>query len=154
MIEGSTYKVIGNDDNSSFYLTAYSGGKWLFTVLVKKSLDGMAPEGLDSLFNEMLGSDPYNRDMAKKKLMYSANSHACICETLRTVYDEVYGLPEGETKERITELLVDAYVMGKKMADRLTYYRVTYKDGTGSEAINLERICGYVDRIKKRRARM
>jgi hypothetical protein len=94
------------------------------------------------------------RGPAKKTLIYGTNRFKCICETLRLIYDEIYDMEEGEKKEKITDLLVDAMVMGKKMHQRLEYYKTTYpQDTTGHNAKNLQRIPGSSARAKMRRAR-
>jgi len=50
-------------------------------------------------------------------------------------------------KDKITDLLVDCFIMGKKMSDRLHYYQNTYKDMTGSRGNNLP---GFGDRRGRR----
>jgi hypothetical protein len=69
-----------------------------------------------------------------------------ICEKLRTIYDEL----EGPGKESITEKLIDALIMAKKMKRRLEYYHKTYKDTTGSNAVRLEP-CREIQTRKTRR---
>lgn len=76
------------------------------------------------------------------QLKYHTNNKKHICETLRMIYDEVYLLPEGKTKHTMTELLVDAMIMGKKMQDRLSYYQKTYKDNTGNKAESIVGLTG------------
>ena len=71
------------------------------------------------------------RRSARKKLIYGTNSHECICETLRTIYDEVHGLKDEKLKEAITEKLVDAFIMAKKMQYRLLYYHDKYNEPSG-----------------------
>ena len=71
------------------------------------------------------------RRAARKKLIYGTNSHECICETLRFIYDLIHDSKDEELKEAITEKLVDAFIMAKKMQCRLLYYKTTYKDETG-----------------------
>jgi hypothetical protein len=97
--------------------------------------------------------DDRTRKYAKKDLTYGINSHNCICEQLRMLYDEVYKLPDGARKDTMTELLIDAFIMGKKMADRLGYYKRTYVDATGNNGLNLSRIYGTNKRGKMRRKR-
>ena len=94
-----------------------------------------------------------DKHMARKSLMIGANNKKHICETLRLIYDEVYELPDSESKDAMTELLVEALLMAKKMQNRLSYYQKTYKDNTGNKAINIFRIPGSVSRSKKRRLR-
>lgn len=95
----------------------------------------------------------YSRESALKSLTRKANSVQGICETLRLVYDCVYEMPDGETKDRATELLVDAFIMGKKITDRLVYYKKTYNDTTGHNGKNVKGLTGNVERRKMREAR-
>lgn len=79
----------------------------------------------------------YDRQEQRDSLIHGANWELVICEQLRRVYDSVYELPDGQLKEQITEKLIDAFIMAKKIADRLTYYYETYHDTTGNEGDNL-----------------
>lgn len=90
------------------------------------------------------------RKYAKINLISRANARYGICEVLRMIYDEVEPL---DNNEKITELLIDAMVMAKKMSDRLIYYKTTYNDTTGHAGKNLQRIYGVGDRNKVRRKR-
>lgn len=74
----------------------------------------------------------YTREEIKNNLKTGVSREMGICETIRCVYDLVYKLPDGEVKENMTEKLVDALHMAKKMADRLAYYYETYHDKTGA----------------------
>ena len=91
------------------------------------------------------------RRAARKSLIYRTNSHECICETLRYIYDQIIDMEDDEKKEEITERLVDAFMMGKKMQDRLLYYKLKYKDETGD--FKPVRILHSVQRTKMRKAR-
>lgn len=86
----------------------------------------------------------YNRYTLRNSLIRDANRELGICEQLRCVYDSVYELPNGELKKQITEKLVDAFIMAKKMGDRLTYLNETYHDTTGHKGENL---CVVHDRL-------
>ena len=88
-----------------------------------------------------MGDIGKERRMARKSLMTGANIFRSICEVLREIYDVVHELDE-EPKEKITELLVDAMVMAKKMDNRLGYYHKTYQDTTGRAGKGLVRIHG------------
>ena len=77
------------------------------------------------------------RWFAKKDLFYGTNRYLCICETLRLIYDEIHDMKDEEKKLRITKRLLDAFMMGKKMAARLAYYKKKYGDKTGSAGKNL-----------------
>ena len=79
----------------------------------------------------------YTREEAKESLMKEANRELGICEQLRQVYDSVYELPESKLKTEITEKLVDALTMAKKMGDRLTYYYEKTHDASGHRGYNI-----------------
>jgi hypothetical protein len=85
---------------------------------------------------------------AKKNLIRGTNRHLCICETLRLIYDEIIDMEDEKKKELITKRLIDAFMMGKKMSDRLHYYKEKYDDKTGKGGQGLI----YIMDTKKRRA--
>lgn len=83
--------------------------------------------------------------------MYRANSVIGICEKMRMIYDEIHGMPNNE---KATELLVDAFIMAKKMQDRLSYYKKTYNDTTGHNGANLVKGTGTArERLRMRSKR-
>lgn len=94
-----------------------------------------------------------DRAKAKWSLICDTNSHECICEKLRSIYDLVHDLPESEFKGKVTELLIDALIMGKKMSERLIYYQKTYDDDTGNKAEDLKFIHGSAKTREIRQAR-
>lgn len=94
------------------------------------------------------------REWYRQQLMYHTNNKKHICETIRLIYDYVYELPNGETKDAMTELLVDAISMAKKMQDRLVYYQKTYNDNTGNKADSIVGLEGVRARSVMRKARM
>jgi len=91
-----------------------------------------------------------DREEAREGLVRGANNKKNICETLRMINDEVYGMPD---TERITELILDAFIMGKKMQNRLSYYQKKYKDNTGNKAKDIEGLEGVNERARMRKAR-
>jgi len=93
------------------------------------------------------------RIRARRTLMYQANSHQCICETLRMVYDDVHNLKDKKKVERMRENLVDAVLMAKKMAERLDYYYKTYADKTGNQGKKLVSLIDTNKKLKIRKAR-
>lgn len=95
-----------------------------------------------------------SREKARDSLMYHANNKKHICETLRQIYDCVYEMADGQVKEDMTELLVDAMEMAKKMQDRLSYYQKKYKDNTGNKAQNIVWLTGVRAKAKMRHARI
>jgi len=90
------------------------------------------------------------REEARKSLIQGAYPKKHICETLRLIYDEVYGTDN----EVLIELLVDAVQMAKKMRARLDYYQDTYKDETGSRAKYLVKLPDYEAKKKMRKERV
>jgi len=95
------------------------------------------------------------REWAKMSLITWACKWESICEKLRTIYDRIYELPESDFKQELTELLTDAMFMGKKMEERLQYYKVVYEgDTTGHAGANLKPIPDYEERWTKRQARV
>ena len=97
--------------------------------------------------------DITNRDFVKDLLKYHTNNKFHICEVLRLIYDEVYKLPETNSKDIMTELLVDASIMAKKMQNRLYYYQKQYSDDTGNKARGIVGLSGVRARAKMRQAR-
>lgn len=95
-------------------------------------------------------ADLRERHIARKSLITGTNNKKHICETLRLVYDEIHNLPDNE---QITELLIDAMVMAKKMQNRLSYYQKKYKDNTGNKAIDIIGLAGCRNRSKMRKVR-
>jgi len=95
----------------------------------------------------------YPRELVRKSLTKEANSQMDICEVLRLTYDLVYTIPDPKLKEEITERLIDAMRIVKRMADRLTYYKLTYMDDTGSHGKNIQQFPGAEERKAMRRAR-
>jgi len=85
----------------------------------------------------IIEKDPKIRKDFRYKLMKKTNAYLGICEQLRFIYDDIYQLPDGKIKERITEKLIDALIMGKHMSDRLVYYQKKYTDETGHKGKNL-----------------
>ena len=87
-------------------------------------------------------------------LIRGVNYRLGICEQLRCIYDTVTEFPDGPAKEKITEQLVDALIMGKRMTERLVYYKTKYNDTTGHGGKNLINPHGHRARIKMRKARI
>ena len=87
------------------------------------------------------------RRWAIKSLIRGTNRHLCICETLRLIYDEIVDMKDKKKRETITKRLADAFMMGKKLTDRLRYYKNKYKDTTGKGGKGLI----YILDTKKRR---
>ncbi len=77
------------------------------------------------------------RRVVKQNLTQAASRHLTICEVLRFTYDTVDQLPDGEIKDDLTEKLIDAMNMGKKIMSRLAHYKRTMGDKTGSSGSGL-----------------
>ena len=82
-------------------------------------------------------SKQYTREEIKHSLLRGVSREMGICETIRGVYDSVHELPDGELKKQMTEKLIDALWMAKKIADRLAFYYEKYHDKTGSWGTHL-----------------
>jgi hypothetical protein len=95
----------------------------------------------------------YSRGEIRKSLTREANSYVDICEILRLIYDLVYTVEDPKLKNEITEKLINAMRIVKRMADRLTYYKITYKDMTGTSGRNIKHFPGAEERKAMRRAR-
>lgn len=79
-----------------------------------------------------------NKRLELKDLISAhASRHLTICEQLRFVYDDVVQLPEGEIKDSLTEKLIDAINMAKKMNDRLVVYKKKEAKDSGSGGAHL-----------------
>jgi len=70
-------------------------------------------------------------------LAKETHRYLTICEQLRFAYDIVHGMPDGEIKQRLTDTLIDAFGMAKKMNSRLNYYKRHYKDKSGNAGKNI-----------------
>lgn len=90
---------------------------------------------------------------ARIDLTRGVNTHECICEMLRMAYDQVYLLPDSPEKERLEEILVDCFVMGKKMQNRLIQYAKNHPDDSGSRGQHLKIMPGAPQKLAARQAR-
>lgn len=101
----------------------------------------------------IIEEDEAIRSKHRRSLTRKTGAGLGICEQLRFTYDSVHELPDSELKEQITEQLVDALIMAKKMQDRLSYYYKTYKDTTGHAGKNINYLQNNSERVKKRGSR-
>lgn len=62
------------------------------------------------------------------QLRCKASSFRTICEVHREIYDATEGLDE-QTKNYIRELVIDAFIMGKKMDNKLKAYKCDWDQG-------------------------
>ena len=79
---------------------------------------------------------PENKEALKTALTTGASEYLTICEQLRFIYDDVHNLPY-EEKQNLTEKLITAINMAKKMNARLAHYKRVIGDNTGSAGANL-----------------
>ena len=108
----------------------------------------------DKLVESWFTTTAIDRNSAENSLKYLCCKYLSICEEMRRIYDIIHDMPENDTKANITDLLITAFVMAKKMNSRLEYYRDKYNDNTGSAAGNLKPLEDYEERRAKRRARI
>ena len=69
-----------------------------------------------------------NRQEALTLLRCKASSFRTICEVHREIYDSTENLQEPE-KTMIRELVIDAFIMGKKMDNKLKEYKSDWDAG-------------------------
>lgn len=69
-----------------------------------------------------------------------------ICETLRELYDDILKVEDEELRERMTETLIYAYDMAKRMNERLIKYKSDYDNG-------LSEMLSHEERLKKAKER-
>lgn len=97
--------------------------------------------------------DSESRKIILDSIRNESSGYLTICEQIRFIYDTVYQLPDGEIKEDLTEKLIDAFNMGKKMNSRLQRYKRETNSQTGSAGSNLMRLDHVEERQKLRRER-
>jgi hypothetical protein len=68
------------------------------------------------------------RDEARLQLRCKASSFRTICEVHREIYDATEGLAE-PSQSQIRELVIDAFIMGKKMDGKLKEYKADWDRG-------------------------
>ena len=71
---------------------------------------------------------PRQRDEARLQLRCKASSWRTICEVHREIYDLAETLPSPQ-KEKLQELVIDAFIMGKKMDGKLKSYKTDWDAG-------------------------
>ena len=68
------------------------------------------------------------REEAVVQLRCKASSFRTICEVQREIYDATETVQEPE-KSKIRELVIDAFIMGKKMDSKLREYKADWDAG-------------------------
>lgn len=81
--------------------------------------------------------DPDIREAIRESLTKEASTYLTICEQLRFVYDTVEQIEDENIKRDLTEKLIDAFNMGKKMNSRLQRYKRETGSITGSAGSHL-----------------
>lgn len=93
------------------------------------------------------------RKRTLQTLQTQAHYLLTICEQLRFIYDDVAQLPEGEIKDSLTEKLIDAMIMGKKINARLVEYKKEAGKHSGAGGAHLVRLSDMKERKRLRNAR-
>jgi hypothetical protein len=60
--------------------------------------------------------------------MRRASSFRTICEVHREIYDACEAIPDHD-REKIRELVIEAFIMGKKIDERLREYKADWDAG-------------------------
>jgi hypothetical protein len=77
--------------------------------------DGPPPNVLPPLYEQAL-----------RALRYVTGSKRSICEVHRCIYDEIEALPDADTKARMTALVEEAFLLGKRMDTKLRQYKLKH----------------------------
>ncbi len=97
-------------------------------------------------------------EVTRKAILHTmakdAHDYLTICEQLRYIYDTVYDLTDEDVKSDLTEKLIDAFAMAKKMNKRLVQYKRQYQDSTGHSGSNLVYLRHPEERTKIRSKRI
>ena len=101
----------------------------------------------------LLEKDPIAREITKQSLIFEVSKRLTICEELRFIYDTVNQIEDKEIKEVITEQLIDAMIMAKKMDSRLGEYRKAEERKPGHRGRNLLRLKCFEKRVLFRQNR-
>lgn len=90
------------------------------------------------------------REFHLNTLKSQAHYLLTICEQLRFIYDDVAQLPDGPLKDSLTEKLIDAIIMGKKINNRLVEYKKKEGKHSGAAGAHLMHL---TDTKKRKRLR-
>lgn len=93
------------------------------------------------------------RRVVKESLTKEASRLLTICEQLRFMYDSVCQVQDEELRNLMTEQLIDAMNMAKKMDSRLSHYKRLNGDRKGHAGGNLIRLDATAERKELRQAR-
>lgn len=94
--------------------------------------------------------DPKVRRAVFESLTTCASRQLTICEQFRFIYDTVAQIKDEDIKKDLTEKIIDAFHMAKKMNSRLAHYKRKYIDKTGHRGKSLIRLQFTKEREKLR----
>lgn len=77
------------------------------------------------------------REIILHAISKDASSRLTICEQIRFIYDTVLKIEDEAIKQDLTDKLIIAFNMGKKMNSRLAHYKRAYTDQGGRTGRNL-----------------
>ena len=98
--------------------------------------------------------DEVAREITKQSLVFEVSKRLTICEELRFIFDAVNQIKDNEViKWTITEQLIDAMIMAKKMDSRLGEYRKAEQRKPGHRGRNLLRLGNFEERVAFRQNR-
>lgn len=69
------------------------------------------------------------REEAEQSIKYRVSDKRVICEVWREIWDLVEQIDEKELRKEIKEKIIDGFIMGKKMNDRLLFYKKEWAEG-------------------------
>lgn len=69
------------------------------------------------------------REEAEYSIKYRVSDKRVICEVWRELWDLVEQLPDKELRKQFKEKIIDGFIMGKKMNDRLLFYKQEWAEG-------------------------
>ena len=81
------------------------------------------------------------RDEAVRQIRGRVSSWRTICEVHREIYDIAEDLP-GSIKEKLQDLVIDSYIMAKKMNEKLRDYKSDWDSGLWVRNDDPKRIIG------------
>jgi ABC-type Na+ transport system ATPase subunit NatA len=101
----------------------------------------------------ILEKDPIDKEIVFQSLSFEVSKRLTLCEELRFIFDAVNQIQDLEIKQTITEQLIDAMIMAKKMDSRLGEYRKAEQRKPGHRGRNLLKLEGFKERIAFRQNR-
>ena len=102
---------------------------------------------------EMACTDKKLRNWARVGVQTGGHNYLYVCEQLRFIFDVIEEIPDEILRFKILELLIDAFIMGKKLQDRLRYFKKKYNDTTGKQGSSIRHLLLTKKRRRLRRLR-